>query len=218
MIEAIERVLRHWGEAVRNGVPSGGLGSPAGTLMQWKGCPPRTGSAGSQMLLAGAGPDSLTVEIDSVLAAIEQQEGGADLITLASLRYCYEPGLSKAVQVSDLKLGQGEAGLRAYTRLVNLLHRRVEAELQARAANRDNKLRESRRAGERMRKASLQQAAAAHRGRGREFEAAQGGQGAIAAHKARKAAAKAVEADRSSGDSAPKGAGKAPKGAGWNNP
>lgn len=42
-----------------------------------------------------------------------------------------------------------------------------------------------------------------HRGRGREFEAAQDGQGAIAAHKARKAAAKAVEADRSSGDSAP---------------
>lgn len=183
MIEAIEAVLKHWGSAVRNGVPSGGLASPAGTLMEWKGCPPRTGSGGSRMLLAGAGPDYLASEVAAVLAVIERQEDGQQLKTLAVLRYTYEPVLAKAVQVRDLQLGPGEAGLKAYTRLVKRLHLAVEAELKARHAHVEQQLNEAKRAGERMRKASLQQAAAAHSGRGAELRR----RGAV---------------DRSSGDSA----------------
>lgn len=49
--------------------------------------------------------------------------------------------------------------------------------------------------GERLRKAPVQQAGAAHRGRGRDFEAAQGVRGAMAAHKA-------ADVDGSSADSA----------------
>ena len=169
MIEAIEAVLKHWGSAVRNGVPSGGLASPAGTLMEWKGCPPRTGSSGTRLLLAGAGPDYLASEVAAVLAVIERQEDGRQLKTLALLRYTYEPVLAKAVQVRDLQLGQGEAGLKAYTRLVKRLHLAVEAELKARHAHVEQQLNEAKRAGERMRKASLQQAAAAHSGRGAEL-------------------------------------------------
>ena len=206
MIEAIEAVLKHWGSAVRNGVPSGGLASPAGTLMEWKGCPPRTGSAGTRLLLAGAGPDYLASEVAAVLAVIERQEDGRQLKTLALLRYTYEPVLAKAVQVRDLQLGQGEAGLKAYTRLVKRLHQVVEAELKARHAQAASQLSEAKRAGDRMRKASLQQAAAAHRGRAVEFEQAQGGQGAIATHRARKAAGGGAACYRSSGDSASVGA------------
>mgnify|MGYP000583547295 CR=1 FL=1 len=202
MIEAIEAVLKHWGSAVRNGVPSGGLASPAGTLMEWKGCPPRTGGGGSRMLLAGAGPDYLASEVDAALEAIESQEDGRLLNTLALLRYTYEPGLAKAVQVRDLQLGQGEAGLKAYTRLVKRLHLAVAAELKARHAHVEQQLNEAKRAGDRMRKASLQQAGAAHHGRAVEFEQAQGGRGAIATHRARKAAGGGVACDRSSGDSA----------------
>lgn len=210
MIEAIEAVLKHWGRAVSSGAPSGGLASPAGTLVEWKGCPPRTGSSGSRLLLAGAGPDYLASEVEAALGAIERQEGGAVLNALAWLRYTYEPALAKAVQVRDLHLGHGEAGMKAYTRLVQRLHQLVEAELKARHAQAENQLREAKRAGDRMRKASLQQAAKAHRGRGREFEEAQGGQGAIAAHKARKAGGGSSTHDRSSGDSAPVGSGGPP--------
>jgi hypothetical protein len=184
MIEAIEAVLKHWGEFVRCGAPSGGLGSPAGTLVEWKGCPPRTGAAGSRVLLAGAGPDVLADEVGAALAAIERGEGGEVLGLLARLRYTYEPALAKSAQVRDLNLGHGEAGLKAYTRLVQRLHQAMQAELQARNGRMANQQREAKRAGDRMRKASLQQAAKAHAARGAEL------------HKR----------DRSSGDSAPVGA------------
>jgi len=202
MIEAIESVMRHWGEQQRKCGTSGGLGSPAGTLMEWKGCPPRTGSGGSRILLAGAGPDHLASEVAAVLAVIEGLEDGRQLMTLALLRYTYDPALTKAVQVRDLQLGQGDAGMKAYTRLVARLHQLVEAELKARHAVAANQLSEAKRAGDRMRKASVKQAAAAHRGRAVEFEEAQGGRGAIAAHKALKAAGGSAACDRLSGDSA----------------
>lgn len=183
MIEVIEAALKHWGEYVRSGVCAGGLGSPAGTLVEWKGCPPRTGAGGSRMLLAGAGPDVLADEVGAALAAIERREGCAVLGSLARLRYTYEPALAKVVQVRDLNLGHGEAGLKAYTRLVQRLHQAVQAELQARQGRTVNQQREAKREGDRMRKASLRQAAKAHSARGAELH----------------------RADRSSGDSVPVG-------------
>ncbi len=134
MNEAIETVMRRWGEAVRCGVPSGGLGSPAGTLVEWKGCPPRTGAAGSRMLLAGAGPDYLVAEVSAALAAVERAEGGELLRRLAYRRYTFAPALTVEEQVRDLDLGRGDAGRRAYTRAVERLHKLLEAELLARPA------------------------------------------------------------------------------------
>ncbi|WP_236207904.1 hypothetical protein [Pseudomonas tohonis] len=152
MIEAIEAVLKHWGEAVLCGVPSGGLGSTAGTLVEWKGCPPRTGAAGSRMLLAGAGPDYLVSEVSAALAAVERAEGGELLRRLAYRRYTFEPALSVAEQVSDLDLGRGDAGRRAYTRAVERLHKLLEAELLARMAERKAVLGKAKREGDRLRK------------------------------------------------------------------
>lgn len=207
MIEAIEAVMRHWGEKVRCGVPSGGLASPSGTLLDWQGCVPRCGSGGARLLLAGAGPDFVTSEVGAALAAVERGEGGVLLVGLASRRYAFEPALSVDEQVRDLQLGHGDAGRRAYTRLVQRLHESVQAELLSRRELARVQMREAKRAGDRMRRASQQQAAKAHRGRGWEFEDAQGGQGAIAAHKARKASGGVSDIDRSSGDSSPVGAG-----------
>lgn len=187
MIEAIEAVLKHWGEAVLCGVPSGGLGSPAGTLVEWKGCPPRTGAAGSRMLLAGAGPDYLVAEVSAALAAVERAEGGELLRRLAYRRYTFAPALTVEEQVRDLDLGRGDAGRRAYTRAVERLHKLLEAELLARMAGRKAALGKAKREGDRLRAASLQQAAKAHSGRGAELY--RGGR-----------------SDRSSGDSAPVGA------------
>jgi hypothetical protein len=187
MIEAIEAVLKHWGEAVLCGVPSGGLGSPAGTLVEWKGCPPRTGAAGSRMLLAGAGPDYLVAEVSAALAAVERAEGGELLRRLAYRRYTFAPALTVEEQVRDLDLGRGDAGRRAYTRAVERLHKLLEAELLARMAGRKAALGKAKREGDRLRAASLLQAAKAHSGRGAELY--RGGR-----------------ADRSSGDSAPVGA------------
>ena len=186
MIEAIEAVLKHWGEAVLCGVPSGALGSPAGTLVEWKGCPPRTGAAGSRMLLAGAGPDYLVAEVSAALAAVERAEGGELLRRLAYRRYTFAPALTVEEQVRDLDMGRGDAGRRAYTRAVERLHKLLEAELLARMAGRKAALGKAKREGDRLRAASLQQVAKAHAGRGAELY--------------RRSAA-----DRSSGDSAPVG-------------
>lgn len=169
MNEAIEAVLKHWGEAVRCGVPSGGLASPAGTLVEWKGCPPRTGAAGSRMLLAGAGPDFLVSEVSAALGAVERAEGCDLLRRLAYRRYTFEPALSVADQVGDLDLGRGDAGRRAYTRAVERLHQLLEAELLARMEERKSVLVKARREGDRLRTASLEQAAKAHAGRGEEL-------------------------------------------------
>ena len=203
MIEAIEALLRHWGEQQAQNGPGGGLPSAMGTIVEFAGCAPRGGVYGAKLLLAGAGPDYAAAEVGQVLFALEAQDGGALLGRLARARYRNEPRLTIAEQVDALELGRGDAGRRAYYRQVDALHARVQAGLLERQQKLAAMRRESRRAGERLRKTAVQQAGAAHRGRGREFEEAQGGQGAIAAHKARKAAVIAAVGNRSSGDSAP---------------
>lgn len=169
MIEAIEAVMQHWGEQSRNGCSSGGLASPAGTIMEYGGCAPRGGVAGARMLLAGAGPDYLASEVEAALGAVERGQDGVLLHRLALKRYVNHYGLTLADQVSDLELGVGDAGRRAYFRLLQRLHERVAAELQVRQARSKIRLAEARRAGDKMRKASVKQAARAHAARGVEL-------------------------------------------------
>ncbi len=169
MIEAIEAVLKHWGRSVRCDAPGGGLASPAGALVEWLGCIPRTGSSGSRVLLAGAGLDYLASEVEAALAALERRDGCELLVALARLRYTFEPALTKSEQVRDLQLGHGEAGRKAYTRLVQRLHLTLEAELKVRHSRSENQMREAKRKGDKMRKASLQLARKAHFARGIEL-------------------------------------------------
>ena len=206
MNDAIEALLMHWGEQLNKAGPAGGLGSAMGTIVEFKGCAPRGGVSGSKMLLAGAGPDYVAGEVEAALAAVERMDGGVLLHALARRRYAYRPQLTVAEQVEDLAIGRGDAGRRAYTRLVARLHELLELELRKRLGGQTKVQAQARREGDRFRTASIRQAARAHRGRGAEFEAMQGGQGAIAAHKARKAARAALKSDRSSGDSASVGA------------
>lgn len=188
MNEAIEAVLMHWGEAVRGGCISGCLASPAGTLLEWKGRPPRAGTFGSRLLLAGAGPDYLASEVYAALDTLARADGGDLLRRLAYRRYTFEPALSVAEQVRDLGLGRGDAGRKAYTRAVQRLHQLVEAQLQARQGERRSPICSAKREGDRVRRMSLKQADKAHSSRAAELY--RGG-----------------DNDRSSGDSSPVGSG-----------
>ncbi|MBU1330887.1 MAG: hypothetical protein KJ884_02070 [Gammaproteobacteria bacterium] len=203
MIETIEMLLRHWGEQVAQNGPGGGLPSAMGTIVEFAGCAPRGGVYGAKILLAGAGPDYAAAEVTQVLHAMAEQTGGAVLVRLAGMRYRNEPRLTIAEQVDVLELGRGDAGRRAYYRQVDLLHVRLQDGLVGRQQKLATMRKEARRDGERVRKKATQQAGAAHRSRGKEFEEVQGGKGAIAAHKARRVAARGGAANRSSGDSVP---------------
>lgn len=180
MIEAIETLLRHWGEQLAQNGHGGGLPSTMGTIVEFAGCAPRGGVYGAKLLVAGAGPDYAAAEVNQVLYGIERQEGGAALVRLAYARYRNEPRLTIDEQVDALGLGRGDAGRRAYYRQVGVLHERLQAGLLERQGKLTVMRRESRRDGDRVRRASLKQADAAHRGRGLE-----------------------LKVDRSSGDSAP---------------
>ncbi|MDP2746182.1 hypothetical protein [Pseudomonas sp.] len=195
-------LLRHWGEQHAQNGPGGGLPSAMGTIVEFAGCAPRGGVYGAKLLIAGAGPDYAAAEVDQVLYALEGQDGGALLGRLARTRYGINP-LTIAEQVDALELGRGDAGRRAYYRQVELLHVRLQAGLVERQQKLAVMRKESRRDGDRMRKEAKRQAGIAHTGRGREFEEVQGGKGAIAAHKAKRAGLRGGSVDRSSGDSAP---------------
>lgn len=200
-------LLRHWGEQHAQNGPGGGLPSAMGTIVEFAGCAPRGGVYGAKLLMAGAGPDYAAAEVDQVLFALEGQDGGALLGRLARTRYLVDPcrvdPLTIAEQVDALELGRGDAGRRAYYRQVDLLHVRLQAGLVERQQKLAVMRKESRRDGERLRKEAKRQAGIAHHGRGREFEEAQGGKGAIAAHKAKRAAVGGRASNRSSGGSAP---------------
>lgn len=188
MIEAVEAVLKYWGEYLRRGVWSGGLASPAGTLVDWKGCPPRTGSSGSRLLMAGAGPDFLAAEVIAALSSVARQDGGELLYRLAGRRYAYQPALSVDEQILDLGLGRGDAGRRAYTRAVHQLHEKVQAHLIERMAARMEEIGVAKRDGERYRRSSIRQSEKAHSGRVKELY-------------------RGCKTDRPSSDSAPVGSG-----------
>lgn len=180
MIEAIEALLMHWGEQLTQNGLGGGLPSTMGTIVEFAGCAPRGGVYGAKLLVAGAGPDYAAAEVNQVLYAIERQEGGGPLVRLARVRYRNASRLTIAEQVDALELGRGDAGRRAYYRQVGVLHERLQAGLLERQGKLAALRREARRDGDKVRKASVRQAAAAHRGRGVE-----------------------LKRDRSSGDSAP---------------
>lgn len=151
MIEAIEALLVHWGDQLTKAGSAGGLGSAMGSIVEWKGAAPRGGQGGSKLLLAGAGPDFVAGEVEAALAAVGRWEGGELLCRLAHRRYSFRPALTVDQQVQDLALGAGDAGRRAYTRLVHRLHELVEVALTARLVRQDELLKKSKKGGDRVR-------------------------------------------------------------------
>jgi hypothetical protein len=194
MIDAVEAVMRHWGEQVLKAGSAGGLPSTMATIMEYGGCAPSGGSYGARVLLAGAGPDYLAGEVEAALGCVERAEDGAALMALAMARYLHASDMSLDEQVRHLGMGRGSAGRSAYYRSLDRLHQLVGTELRARQRRGKARAKESMRVGDRMRKASLEQAKSAHRARGVEL----GG---------------ANVNDRSSGHKASMGAGQVPKGA-----
>jgi hypothetical protein len=169
MIEAIEAVMTHWAEQMQQAGSAGGLASPMGTILEYGGCAPRGGVPGARMLLAGAGPDYAASEVEAALGVVERTEAGPALVKLAVKRYVNHYGLTLDEQVSDLELGRGEAGRRAYFRQLHKLHALVQVELLDRQARQRVRRKETGREGERMRKAAHDQARAAHSARGVEL-------------------------------------------------
>jgi hypothetical protein len=136
MIDAMEDLLKHWGEQRRcNGL--GGTGaSPLAGLMQWKGAPPR-GEGGSVVLLGGAGLDHVAAEVEAVLAAMEakgleldQQQCGqrsaeTQLVVLAETRYWRQLPLAQ-------QLAEARCEKSVYYERVDKLHVELEKGLRAR--------------------------------------------------------------------------------------
>lgn len=172
MIEAVEEVLKHWGERKRAAGPAGGLGSAMGAIVD--GCVPRGGVPGSRLLMAGAGGDFLVGEVDAALAAVERGEGGVLLARLARKRYGQLPELSLEDQVYDLDLGRGDAGERAYFRVLDRLHVLVQRELQARNERLVTQRGMARREGDRLRRTSSRLLEKAHADRVLELHKANG--------------------------------------------
>lgn len=170
MIEAIEDVMQHWGEQQRKCGTSGGLASPVAALIHYGGPAPRGGVAGHRVLVAGAGVDFLAGEVGAAVSAVERDaEDGVLLAKLARKRYLPCPVLPLREQLYDLELAVSDAGERMYLRLVHRLHELVAAELKARHQRSVAQLAAAKREGDRLRKASVQQAAKAHSRRGAEL-------------------------------------------------
>jgi hypothetical protein len=124
MIEAMELLLKHWGEQCRHGGEAGGMGSPMATIMEWGGCAPR-GTPGSRILLGGgAGPDAIAQEIGAALSEIARQDGrGERLQQLAVMRYGVDPAPTWAAQMHEL--GYVSKAKQTYYDLVHRLHVRL---------------------------------------------------------------------------------------------
>ena len=132
MIEAMEVLLKHWGEQLRLNGESGGMGSPMATIMEWGGSAPR-GTPGSRVILgAGAGPDAIAQEIAAALSAIGRQgEQGDRLMQLAGLRYGDDPAPTWLMQLHLLEMES--RAKQTYYDQVHRLHERLLEVLAERA-------------------------------------------------------------------------------------
>lgn len=135
MIEAMEVLLKHWGEQLRRNGESGGMGSPMATIMEWGGCAPR-GTPGSRIILgAGAGPDEVAQVVGAALSELARQdERGELLYRLAVLRYSDDPAPTWLMQLH--LIDSLSSAKQTYYDLVHRLHKRLLKVLTERAGAR----------------------------------------------------------------------------------
>lgn len=130
MLADIEKLMRHWAEQrARLGLGSG-LGSQMGSIMEWKGAVPRGGSAGSSILVAGAGLDHAAAEVDAAVAELRRRDKrGEVLARLAEFRYLHEAPVREQMR----QVGLAEDADRTYRNWVKAMHLQVQGILAARS-------------------------------------------------------------------------------------
>lgn len=123
-------LMQHWGEQRRQLGLEASLGSQMGTIMEWKGAAPRTGSSGARILIAGAGLDHAAAEVDAAVAELNRRnERGAMLAKLAELRYLHQATIREQMR----EVGLAEGADRTYRNWIKALHLQVLGILSARA-------------------------------------------------------------------------------------
>ncbi|MER2297598.1 MAG: hypothetical protein ABS956_08920 [Pseudomonas sp.] len=129
-LRLVGELMKHWGEQRRQLGLEASLGSQMGTIMEWKGAAPRTGSSGARILMAGAGLDHAAAEVDAAVAELARgDERAATLAKLAELRYFHQITIREQVRL----VGLAEGADRTYRNWVKALHLRVFAQLAARS-------------------------------------------------------------------------------------
>lgn len=129
-LRLVSDLMQHWGEQRRQLGLEASLGSQMGTIMEWKGSAPRTGSSGARILMAGAGLDHAAAEVDAAVAELARGEKrAATLAKLAELRYVHQVTIREQMR----EVGLAEGADRTYRNWVKALHLRVFAQLAARA-------------------------------------------------------------------------------------
>ncbi|MGM7284482.1 hypothetical protein ABRY74_21800 [Pseudomonas guariconensis] len=129
-LRLVGELMQHWGEQRRQLGLEASLGSQMGTIMEWKGAAPRTGSSGARILMAGAGLDHAAAEVDASVAELDRRDKrGATLAKLAELRYVHQVTIREQMR----EVGLAEDADRTYRNWVKALHLQVFARLAARA-------------------------------------------------------------------------------------
>lgn len=131
-LRLVDDLMEHWGEQRRQLGLGAGLGSQMGTIMEWKGSAPRTGSSGARILMAGAGLDHAAAEVDAAVAGLARRDKrGATLAELAELRYFHQVTIREQMRV----VGIEEGADRTYRNWVKALRLQVFAVLAARSGS-----------------------------------------------------------------------------------
>lgn len=118
-LRLVGELMKHWGEQRSQLGLEASLGSQMGTIMEWKGSAPRSGSSGSRILVAGAGLDHAAAEVDAAVAQLERRDvRGATLAKLAHHRYLF--GTTVRIQMREVGLAEDatvptETGSRPFT-------------------------------------------------------------------------------------------------------
>ncbi|WP_060482052.1 hypothetical protein [Pseudomonas sp. NBRC 111119] len=129
-LHLVAGLMQHWGEQRRQLGLEASIGSQMGTIMEWKGSAPRTGTSGARILVSGAGLDHAAAEVDAAVAELARRdERGATLAKLAELRYME----LATIRVQMREVGLGEHADRTYRNWVKALHLQVFSVLAARA-------------------------------------------------------------------------------------
>ncbi|WP_314407375.1 hypothetical protein [Pseudomonas kuykendallii] len=123
MIEQVEALMQHWGEAARGGLLAGTGLSPLAVAMEYGGMV-EGGSSGSAGLAACF--DAAAQAVDAALGSISLLGAlGQDLVALARVRYLTDPMPTVEQQMRALGIGSETA----YRRRVQRLHEMVREQL-----------------------------------------------------------------------------------------
>ena len=123
MIDQVEALMQHWGEAARGGLLAGTGLSPLAVAMEYGGMV-EGGSSGSSGLTACF--DAAAQAVDAALGAISLLGAlGQDLVALARVRYLSDPMPTVEQQMRALGIGSETA----YRRRVQRLHEMVREQL-----------------------------------------------------------------------------------------